>query len=38
MQLDIPGEELLVDAQVCCLIMDGVLLVWGSGIPFVEPE
>lgn len=28
MQLDIPGDESLVDAKVCCLIMDGVLLVW----------
>ncbi|RMB92246.1 hypothetical protein DUI87_31357 [Hirundo rustica rustica] len=37
-QLDIPGNKSLVDAKVCCLIMDGMLLVWGSGIPFVEPE
>lgn len=38
MQLDIPGDKLLVDGKVCCLIMDVVLLVWGSAIPFVEPE
>lgn len=38
MQLDIPGDKSLVDAKLCCLIMDGVFLVWGSGIPFVEPE